>query len=90
LDHFANFPSKRVPFTPAGWNSGVTCCLVTTSPDIKAAGPFYGPNPLLQEVPNIKAAVLGIYASKDSHIADQVPMLEQALKDAKIVYKIEV
>ena len=57
---------------------------------IKAAVPFYGPNPPLEDVPNIKAAVLGIYGGNDTRITGQVPALEEALKKAGVTYEIKV
>jgi carboxymethylenebutenolidase len=57
---------------------------------LKAAVPFYGPNPPLQDVPNIKAAVLAFYGGKDTRITSGVPQLEDALKKAGIKYEIKI
>ena len=43
------------------FGGGMTWLTATKSPDLKAAVPFYGPNPPLEAVPNIKAAVLAMY-----------------------------
>ena len=64
--------------------------LITKRDDIKAAVPFYGPNPPLEDVPKIKAAVLGIYGGNDSRITGGVPDLEAALKKAGVTYEIKI
>ena len=51
---------------------------------------FYGPNPPLENVPNIQAAVLGIYGEEDQRIMDQEPELEEALSDAGKTYEMVV
>ena len=58
--------------------------------DLKAVVPFYGPNPPLEDVPNIKAATLGIYGENDTRITSQVPALEEALKEAGVTYEIKI
>ncbi len=68
----------------------MTWRLITKSQAIRAAVPFYGPNPPLQDVASIKAAVLGVYGGNNSRITSQVPALEQALKDAGVVYQIKI
>jgi carboxymethylenebutenolidase len=72
------------------FGGGLTWRLATRRADLKAAVPFYGPNPPLEDVPNIKAAVLGIYGGKDTQITGQVPALEDALKKAGVKYEIKV
>ncbi len=51
---------------------------------------FYGPNPPLEDVPDIQAAVLGIYGEDDQRITDQEPELEEALADADKTYEMIV
>ena len=51
---------------------------------------FYGPNPPLEDVPDIQAAVLGIYGGEDRRITDQEPELEEALADAGKTYEMKV
>ncbi|MCV4784220.1 dienelactone hydrolase family protein, partial [Escherichia coli] len=50
------------------FGGGLTWRLATEAPELKAAVPFYGPAPDLAKVPNIKAAVLGIYGGNDARI----------------------
>jgi carboxymethylenebutenolidase len=80
----------RLGVTGFCFGGGYTWRLATKRPDLKAAVPYYGPNPPLEDVPNIKAAMLGIYGGNDARITGQVPVLEEALKQAGITYEIEI
>ncbi len=42
-------------------------------PELRAAVPFYGPHPPVEDVPNIQAAVLAIYAGNDQRINQGIP-----------------
>lgn len=72
------------------FGGGLTWRLATEAPELKAAVPFYGPAPDLAKVPNIKAAVLGIYGGNDTRINAGIPALEEALKKAGIKYQIKI
>lgn len=72
------------------FGGGLTWRLITKRADIKAAVPFYGPNPPLEDVPKIKAAVLGIYGGNDTRITGSVPDLEAALKKAGVTYETKI
>jgi carboxymethylenebutenolidase len=72
------------------FGGGMVWRVATKSPDLKAAVPFYGPSPPLADVPNIKAAVLGIYGGNDARINAGIPELENALKAAGITYEIKI
>jgi carboxymethylenebutenolidase len=50
--------------------------------DLKAAVPFYGPNPPIEDVPQIGAAVLGIYGALDTRITSASTQLDAALDAA--------
>ena len=50
------------------------------NPELRAAVPFYGGAPPLEDVPNLQVPVLGIYAGEDTRIGAGVPDLEAALK----------
>ena len=60
------------------------------SPDLAAAVPYYGAQPDAADVPKIKAAMLIHYAGKDERINRGIPAFEEALKKAKVEYKIYV
>jgi carboxymethylenebutenolidase len=71
------------------YGGGITWRVATALPDLKAAVPFYGPNPPLTDVPKIKAAILGIYGGDDSRIDAGIPAIEGAMKqNGKVFEKI--
>ena len=48
------------------------------------------PAPDLDQVPNIQAAVFGVYAEQDERINAGIEPLEQALQEAGVTYQIEI
>ena len=52
--------------------------------------PFYGPAPELEQVPNIQAAVLGVYAELDERINAGKDALEQALIEAGTTHQMNI
>ncbi len=71
------------------FGGGMTWLTATKSPDLKAAVPFYGPNPPLEGVPNIKAAVLAMYGGDDQRIDAGIPTIEEAMqKNNKVFEKV--
>ena len=72
------------------WGGGQAWRLATQEPRLRAVVSFYGPNPPLEDVPGIQAAVLGIYGEEDSRITDQEPELEEALAEADKTYEMIV
>jgi len=81
---------ERIGMTGFCFGGGITWRVATALPELKAAVPFYGPAPELSEVPNIKAAVLGVYAELDERITGGMPALEQALQAAGVTHKMNV
>lgn len=69
------------------FGGGIVWQMATLRPDLKAAVAFYGNNPPLDQVPNIKAAVLGIYGEYDERINLGLPELIEALKQANVNYQ---
>ena len=63
---------------------GLVWRLIEAATNIKSAVPFYGPTPPLDNVPNINAAVLGIYAELDTRITGSSDALYTALNAAGI------
>jgi carboxymethylenebutenolidase len=55
-------------------------------PDLKAAVPFYGGQPAIEDVPQIKAPLMLHYAELDKRINEGWPAYEEALKAHKKVY----
>lgn len=81
---------ERIGMTGYCFGGGVTWQVATALPELKAAVPFYGRSPDLEEVPNIEAAVLGVYAELDERINAGIDGLEQALNETDITYQINV
>ncbi|HEY7295523.1 MAG TPA: dienelactone hydrolase family protein [Dehalococcoidia bacterium] len=68
------------------FGGGLVWRLVEQEPNLKAAVPYYGPNPPLENVPNIAAPVLGIYAELDTRITGSSTDLDAALDAAGKVH----
>jgi carboxymethylenebutenolidase len=67
-----------VGFCFGGW---ITNMMAVRLPDLAAAVPFYGTQPPLDQVPQIKAPLLIHYAGLDTNVNQGWPAYEQALKD---------
>ncbi len=71
------------------FGGGMTWLVATKAPELKAAVPFYGPNPPLEAVPNIRAAVLAMYGENDQRINAGIPAIEEAMrKNGKVFEKV--
>ncbi|MBN1400854.1 MAG: dienelactone hydrolase family protein [Anaerolineae bacterium] len=79
--------AERIGMIGYCFGGGITWRCATQIPELRAVAPYYGSNPPLDEVPQIKAAVLGIYAETDTRITSGVPDIEAALKAAGVTYK---
>jgi len=66
-----------VGFCFGGWVSNMMAARI---PGLKAAIPFYGGQPPLEEVPNIKAPIQLHYAGLDTRVNEGWPAYEAALK----------
>lgn len=81
--------AARVGMNGFCFGGGVTWQVAVHMPELLAAVPYYGPHPLTSDVPNIHAAVLGIYGELDSRIDSGIPAIEEAMKaNSKIYEKI--
>lgn len=69
------------------FGGGVTWLVATQFPELKAAVPFYGPHPPVEDVPAINAPVLAIYAGNDQRINRGIPAIEAAMAEANKVYE---
>lgn len=81
--------TDRIGMNGYCFGGGVTWATVTQLP-LKAAAPFYGPAPDLEQVPNIQAAVLGVYAEQDERINGGIEPLQAALDAAGITYELKI
>ena len=81
--------TDRIGMNGYCFGGGVTWAAATQLP-LKAAAPFYGPAPDLDQVPNMQAAVLGVYAELDERINGGIEPLQAALDAAGVTYEIKI
>ena len=79
--------AARVGMTGFCFGGGVTWRVATQMPELLAAVPFYGPHPPLEDVPNIRAAVLAIYGEQDWRINSGIPAIEEAMRANNKIYE---
>lgn len=73
------------------FGGGITWRSAEAIQTMKAAVPFYGAPPPIDQVPNIQAAVLGVYSSDPNDFANNDrDALEAALKAAGKTYQVNV
>ena len=73
------------------FGGGITWRATTQMPELKGAAPFYGPPPPLEDVPNIKAAVFGVYSDDPDDFANEGrDELVAALEEAGVTFEIMV
>ena len=71
------------------FGGGVTWRMATETPELRAAVPFYGPRPPLDAIPNIRAAVLGVYSDDPNDFANEGQAeLVAALEAAGVTFQI--
>jgi len=80
----------KVGCTGFCWGGGMTNQVAVHTPDLRAAVPYYGSQPAVEDVPKIKASMLIHYAGNDERINKGIPAFEEALKKASIEYKIYI
>ena len=69
------------------FGGGVTWRVATQMPELLAAVPFYGPPPPVEDLSNIRAAVLAIYGELDSRINSSIPTIEPAMQANNKIYE---
>jgi carboxymethylenebutenolidase len=72
------------------YGGSIANLLATRVAELKAAVPFYGAAPQLQDVPKIKASLLMHYAGADDRINATRPPYEAALQSAGTAYQAHV
>ena len=77
----------RVGATGFCFGGGIVWLMAVGNPELRAAVPFYGGAPPLEDVPSLQAAVLGIYAGQDDRINAGVSALEDALRSERKEHK---
>lgn len=79
--------ADRVGMTGFCFGGGVTWRVAIGLPELRAAVPFYGPHPAPEEAAQIAAAVLAIYAGRDTRINQGIPAVEAAMLQNNRVYE---
>jgi carboxymethylenebutenolidase len=83
--------ASRLGMTGFCFGGGITWRAATQMPELDGAAPFYGPPPPFDEVPNITAAVLGVYSDDPDDFANEGrDELVEALEAAGITFQINV
>ena len=83
--------TNRLGMTGFCFGGGITWRAATQMAELKAAAPYYGPPPPLDQVPNIRAAVLGVYSDDPNDFANRGrEELEAALAAAGATFEIRV
>lgn len=72
------------------FGGGVIWELTTLYPGLGAAAPFYGARPPADGVPNIKAAVLGVFGELDERINAGMETLGPDLNAAGVTYQFKI
>jgi len=87
LQGLPNADVQRVGMVGFCFGGGVTWLMATRMPELRAAVPFYGPHPAVENVPDIQAAVLAIYAGNDQRINQGIPAIEEAMLQNNKIYE---
>ena len=82
-------PSKLAA-TGYCFGGGVIWELATIYPELAAAAPFYGSAPAAAAVPNIGAAVFGVYGELDARLNASIPDLQAALDASGKTYSMKI
>ncbi|MBI3975077.1 MAG: dienelactone hydrolase family protein [Armatimonadetes bacterium] len=90
LQGLPNVRRDRVGTMGFCFGGGMVWRLATANPNLRAAVPFYGPNPPLADVPKIRAAVLAIYGELDSRLNAGIPAIREAMQRANVVHEIVI
>ncbi len=70
------------------WGGAVANQVAVNSTDVLAVVPYYGPQPVAEDVSKIKASLLLHYAGEDAGVNKGIPAYEAALKKAGVDYKM--
>jgi len=72
------------------FGGAMTWRLATQNADLRAAVPYYGPNPPMADVAKIKAAVLAIYGALDERVNAGIPAMRESLQKARVVHEVVI
>jgi carboxymethylenebutenolidase len=83
-----NSSNGKLGATGFCWGGGITNFLATQLPDLRAAAPFYGNQPPIEDVAKIRAEMLIVYAADDDRINAGWPAYKDALDKAGVKYEM--
>lgn len=69
----------RLGATGFCFGGGMTWRVAMSNPRVRAAVPFYGPIPAMDDLSNLQAAMLAIYAGEDPNVNSRIPEMEAAM-----------
>jgi carboxymethylenebutenolidase len=78
----------KVGCTGFCWGGAMTNQVAVNAPDLNAAVPYYGRQPVAEDVAKIKAPIMAHYAGNDAGIDAGIPAFEEALKKYNKEYQI--
>jgi len=87
LAHYQGVPeadTSRAGMNGYCFGGSITWQAATAMPELRAAVPFYGPPPPLDTVPNIQAAVLGVYSDDPDDFASE------GLEESGVTFQINI
>ena len=91
IDFLKTQTSGTVGVTGFCFGGGEVWNILIAGLDVKAAAPFYGPQPSnYTDLSKTKAAVSAVYAELDTRITGTAPQMEEQLKKAGVPYQITV
>jgi carboxymethylenebutenolidase len=83
-----NSSNGKLGATGFCWGGGIVNFLATQLPDLRAAAPFYGVQPPVEEVAKIKAQMLIVLAADDERVNAGWPAYKQAMDAAGVKYEL--
>ena len=78
----------KVGCTGFCWGGSRTNQVAVNAPDLNAAVPYYGGQPVAEDVAKIKSPIMAHYAGNDERIDAGIPAFEEALKKYNKEYQI--
>lgn len=72
------------------WGGAMSNSLAVNVPSLKAAVPFYGRQPAVEDVSKIKAAIQLHYGAMDEGVNKGIAAYEEALKNNKVNYELYI
>jgi carboxymethylenebutenolidase len=93
LTYLGGLPSVRAERLGAmGFcaGGGMTWRVALSNPNVRAAVPFYGPIPPLDDLSNLQAAVLAIYGGEDTNVNSRIPYMEEAMTAAGKTFEVVI